>query len=125
MACPMASSAACISVRVTPSMDVKSELGGKIENANGGKNEDETWGKRAAWCDYTGPVNDKTVFQQFGNLLGIAKKGGHDFLNAQYFGDIEANAKHSAFSAGFMSHKQTRSGVAVALDQMFMNKVCV
>ena len=49
------------SVRVMPSMDVKAGLGGKIENANGGKNEDETWGKRAAWCDYTGPVNDKTV----------------------------------------------------------------
>lgn len=49
------------SVRVAPSMDVRAGLGGKIENANGGRNEDETWGKRAAWCDYTGPVNEKTV----------------------------------------------------------------
>ncbi len=49
------------SVRVQPSMDVRAGLGGKIENANGGSNEDETWGKRAAWCDYSGPVNDRTV----------------------------------------------------------------
>ena len=42
-------------------MDVRAGLGGKIENGIGGVNEDETWGKRAPWCDYTGPVNGKTV----------------------------------------------------------------
>ncbi len=49
------------SVRVEESMDVRSGQGGQIENANGGRNEDETWGKRAAWCDYSGPVNGKRV----------------------------------------------------------------
>ena len=49
------------SVRVEESMEARSEPGGVIENANGGINEDETWGKPAAWCDYSGPVNGKNV----------------------------------------------------------------
>ena len=52
------------SIRVAESMEVRSGEGGKIENAIGGANEDETWGKRAAWCHYTGPVN--------GNRVGVA-----------------------------------------------------
>ncbi|MCC7495554.1 MAG: PmoA family protein [Fimbriimonadaceae bacterium] len=50
-----------LSLRVTSSMDAPK---GRIENAIGGINEDETWGKRAQWCDYSGPVN--------GNWVGIA-----------------------------------------------------
>ncbi len=49
------------SIRVEESMEVKRGLGGKIENGIGGIDEDETWGKRAPWCHYTGPVNDQTV----------------------------------------------------------------
>ena len=48
-----------ISLRVASSMDVP--RGGRLENSNGGVGEDEVWGKRAAWCDYSGPVNGKTV----------------------------------------------------------------
>jgi hypothetical protein len=48
-----------ISVRVASSMDV--ERGGKIQNSYGGINESETWGKRAHWCDYSGPVEGKWV----------------------------------------------------------------
>jgi hypothetical protein len=33
---------------------------GQIVQSTGVKNE-ETWGKRAPWCDYSGPVNGKTV----------------------------------------------------------------
>lgn len=33
---------------------------GQIAQSTGVKNE-ETWGKRAPWCDYSGPVNGKTV----------------------------------------------------------------
>jgi len=51
-----------VSVRVASSMDVP--VGGRITNAYGGINEAETWGKRAHWCDYSGPVND--------NVVGIA-----------------------------------------------------
>lgn len=49
------------SVRVATTMDVPE---GRIENALGGINEGETWGRRAAWCDYSGYVK--------GNWVGIA-----------------------------------------------------
>lgn len=52
------------SIRVEESMEVKRGLGGKIENGIGGIDEEETWGKRAPWCHYSGPVN--------GNNVGIA-----------------------------------------------------
>ena len=42
------------SIRVASSMDAK--LNGTIVNAYGGIGEAETWGKRAEWCDYYGPV---------------------------------------------------------------------
>lgn len=48
-----------MSIRVHPSMNASD--GGKIENAFGGINEGETWGKRANWCDYSGVVDDTPV----------------------------------------------------------------
>jgi len=49
------------SLRVAESMEVRAGEGGRIVNGNGGTNEDETWGKRAPWCHYSGPVNGKSV----------------------------------------------------------------
>lgn len=46
-------------IRVHPSMNASD--GGKIENAFGGINEGETWGKRANWCDYSGIVDGTSV----------------------------------------------------------------
>ena len=48
-----------ISIRVHPSMNASDS--GKIENAFGGINEAETWGKRANWCDYSGVVDGTPV----------------------------------------------------------------
>ena len=48
------------SVRTATSMDVDSKKGGSIVNSNGITNK-AAWGKRAAWVDYHGPVNGKTV----------------------------------------------------------------
>ena len=48
-----------MSIRVHPSMNASD--GGKIENAFGGVNENETWGKRANWCDYSGVVDGTPV----------------------------------------------------------------
>ncbi|NIA16488.1 MAG: hypothetical protein GWP08_20705 [Nitrospiraceae bacterium] len=48
-----------VSVRVASSMDVRN--GGTIQNGYGGMNEDETWGKHAPWCDYSGMVGGKHV----------------------------------------------------------------
>jgi len=48
-----------LSVRVATTMD--GSRGGLIRNSFGGITERETWGKRAQWCDYSGPVDGKTV----------------------------------------------------------------
>ena len=48
-----------LSVRVASAMDVT--RGGRIENAYGGVNENETWGKNAPWCDYSGMVDGRHV----------------------------------------------------------------
>lgn len=47
------------SIRVATSMDASGA--GTIVNSYGGTNEAETWGKRAHWCDYYGPVAGDTV----------------------------------------------------------------
>lgn len=48
-------------IRPASSMEVARGQGGRIENSRGGVNEKETWGKRAEWCDYSGPVGDHRV----------------------------------------------------------------
>ena len=48
-----------LSIRVATSMDVTN--GGCIENAYGGINETETWGKPSPWCDYSGVVDGHDV----------------------------------------------------------------
>ncbi|HDH06792.1 MAG TPA: hypothetical protein ENF87_00305, partial [Thermoproteales archaeon] len=52
-----------VSFRVAPEIRVKGGRG-KIENSFGGINEEESWGKRAHWCDYYGPLE--------GEIYGIA-----------------------------------------------------
>jgi hypothetical protein len=50
-----------MAVRLTPTMRLKGKVGkGHIVNSEG-QTEDGTWGKRAAWCDYYGPVDGQTV----------------------------------------------------------------
>jgi sugar phosphate isomerase/epimerase len=58
-----------MAIRLTPSMQLaasapmkkKGEKGkGHIVNSEG-VTDDKTWGKRAAWCDYYGPVKDEVV----------------------------------------------------------------
>jgi len=48
-----------ISVRMASSMEEQREGGGVIVNGCGGVQEAETWGKRAHWCDYSGPIGDQ------------------------------------------------------------------
>jgi hypothetical protein len=50
-----------MAVRVAESMRLKDPPGqGHIVNSEGVR-DGETWGKRAAWCDYYGPVDGRTV----------------------------------------------------------------
>lgn len=48
-----------ISVRMASSMEEQREGGGLIVNGCGGVREAETWGKRAHWCDYSGPIGGR------------------------------------------------------------------
>lgn len=47
-------------VRVASAMPVDEKAGGRIVNSDGLTDAD-AWGKRAAWVDYTGPVDGQTV----------------------------------------------------------------
>jgi len=50
-----------MAVRLAETMRLKGKTGhGHIVNSEGVRDGD-TWGKRADWCDYYGPVGDKTV----------------------------------------------------------------
>jgi len=50
-----------MAVRLAETMRLKGKVGhGHIINSAGVR-DGETWGKRAEWCDYYGPVNGKTV----------------------------------------------------------------
>ena len=50
-----------MAIRVAPTMRLTGPVAqGSIVNSEG-QRDGETWGKRAAWCDYYGPVNDKVV----------------------------------------------------------------
>ncbi len=50
-----------MAIRLAPTMRLKGEVGqGHIVNSEGVR-DGATWGKRAKWCDYYGPVNDQIV----------------------------------------------------------------
>jgi len=50
-----------MAIRLAPTMRLKGEVGkGHIVNSAGDR-DDKTWGKRAAWCDYYGPVDGQVV----------------------------------------------------------------
>ena len=50
-----------MAIRLTPTMRLKGKVGkGHIVNSEG-QTDGGTWGKRAAWCDYYGPVEGETV----------------------------------------------------------------
>jgi len=53
-----------MAIRLTPTMRLRGKVGkGHIINSEG-QTDDATWGKRASWCDYYGPVG--------GEIVGIA-----------------------------------------------------
>jgi hypothetical protein len=93
-------------VRVAGSMDVQRKEGGKIINSEG-QTDDEAWGKRAPWVDYSGPVDDEVLgiailnhpssfryptywhVRPYG-LFAANPFGWHDFL-----GDANTNGAHT------------------------------
>jgi hypothetical protein len=94
-----------VSVRVATSMDAK--LHGTITNAYGGVNEGETWGKRAHWCDYAGPVNGKTVgiaifdtpgnfrYPTYWHVRNYGLMTANPFGLSHFYGDKARNGSHT------------------------------
>lgn len=50
-----------MAVRLAETMRLKGKVGHGHIYESSGVRDDETWGKRADWCDYWGPVNSKIV----------------------------------------------------------------
>lgn len=76
------------------------------------------------FADFCGlSVNINVVYVQFGNLMGIVKKSGSDFLHAAYFSPGEASSGYTTFSAG-MAHKgrSAHEGMIVDRELIFVNK---
>ena len=71
------------------------------------------------------PVNMNVVFAQFGNLFGVANKGGGDFMNAQYFSEFPTSkgGGNVAFSSPLSSRQRSlRTGMVLSDPAMvFMN----
>ena len=76
-----------VAIRVASTMDVA--RGGRLENSAGGVDEDEVWGKRAQWCDYSGPVAGKRVGVALFDHPGNA--GHPTYWHARNYGLMTAN----------------------------------
>ncbi len=70
---------------------------GKIQNADGKIGEKECWGRRSAWCDYSGPIDGKVVglaiFDDPKNIPACWHVRGYGLMAANPFG----RAKHAEF----------------------------
>jgi len=122
-----------MAIRLAPTMRLKGKVGkGHILNSEG-QRDGETWGKRAAWCDYYGPVEDQIVgvaifdhpqnpkhptwwhVRDYG-LFAANPFGVHDFENKQKgVGDITIPAGESlTFKYRFYFHKGDTNQAKVA-----------
>jgi len=76
--------------RVNPVINANRK--GEIRNSVGAVGEPEAWGKRASWCDYSGPIDGKTrgiaVLDNPGNPRYPAcwHVRGYGLMGANYFG---------------------------------------
>jgi len=94
-----------LSVRVATSMDEKN--GGRIENSFGGVTERENWGKRAEWCDYSGPVDGErlgfAVFDHpdsfrhptYWHVRGYGLFTANPFGLSDFYGDESVSGDHT------------------------------
>ncbi len=123
-----------MAIRLPATMRLKGKIGqGHIVNSAGDR-DGTTWGKRAAWCDYYGPVNGKTVgvaiFDHPGNprhptwwhvrdygLFAANPFGIHDFekLEDKHKGNLKVPAGGSiTFRYRFYFHSGDTKDGAVA-----------
>ncbi len=122
-----------MAIRVAPTMNLKGKVGqGHIVNSEGVRDGD-TWGKRAKWCDYYGPVKGKTVgvaifdhptnpryptwwhVRDYG-LFAANPFGQHDFeQKTKGVGDFKVKAgEEVTFRYRFYFHEGTTEEAAIA-----------
>ncbi len=93
-----------LSVRIaTP---IRADRNGKIENAYGAIGESETWGKRASWCDYSGPLNGEIVglavlehpgsfrYQTYWHVRNYGLMTANPFALSYYYQDKNRDGAH-------------------------------
>ncbi len=90
--------------RVAGSMRVERGKGGKIVNSEGQTNVD-AWGKRAAWVDYSGPIDDRQLgitimnhpksarFPTYWHVRNYGLFAANPFGLHDFLGDNSANGK--------------------------------
>ena len=75
------------------------------------------------FVDWAGiPVNFLVVYYQVGNLLGITKRGGADFIHAAYFSG-ESAGNYSTFAGGLAQKSKTHhEGMVVDPQAIFLKQ---
>ena len=88
-----------MAIRLAPTMRVEGKVGkGHIINSEGHKDE-SAWGKRAAWCDYYGPVEGETVGWLFSIIRRIPNiRHGGMFVITDYSRQIRSEFPTSSAS---------------------------
>jgi hypothetical protein len=93
---------------------IREEKGkGKLVNADGKEGEKACWGRVSAWCDYSGPIDDKTVGLA---ILADPKNPYPTCWHARGYGLMAANPFGRAKS-GFPAMKERTDLVKLAKGQ--------
>ena len=101
-------------IRVASSMDATGK--GTIVNSYGAVGESETWGKRAEWCDYYGPVKD-------GSIAGITIMDNPDnfrfptYWHVRNYGLMTANPFGTSY---FYNDKAKDGSYTIKKDALFV-----
>ncbi|MHC4516960.1 MAG: DUF6807 domain-containing protein [Planctomycetota bacterium] len=103
-----------LGVRVATPIMVKSKQGGRILDSAGRKNEKGIWGKQAAWCNYSGPMEGifagVTIMPDPGNFRPCWwHTRDYGFMAANPFG-------RAAFRAGPTSKVPVKKGESFRLS---------
>jgi len=87
---------------------------GTITNSEGGKNENEVWGKQADWCDYSGVFDGRRV-----GMLLVPHKDNfrRSWFHARDYGFVAANPfGQNAFTKGEKSRIEVKPGEQLELQ---------
>ncbi len=94
-------------IAVRMATPLRGDRNGKIENGYGGIAENETWGKRAPWCDYSGPVDSEKLglavfdnpnnfrYPTYWHVRNYGLMTANPFALSYYYNDKNRNGSHT------------------------------